>query len=207
MNLARMARCEWRETSTAIKQEGGELRSDPYSFQMTKESSELGFLYRTKDNFRRSSCQSCFTHNFYSTAPAYCMPASDTFSLDSSVNIDELPIVAVRYRRGFSTELEPVVLEHWTPTGAQPETRTWNKRSQSPPLQNTGIKLPTKLWPSCKDHRLQYMWAWSRNPDPTMISNPTMIKRIKEAVLKYKDVTKIFNFSSAGKGDWRRQNQ
>ena len=187
----------------AIKQEGGELRSDPYSLSDDTRIIRAGVSLA---GLKIISADPLVNHvsptTFYSTAPAYCMPASDTFSLDSSVNIDELPIVAVLDTGvDFPTELEPVVLEHWTPTGAQPGNKEHGTSVASKvAFANTGIQIANKVMaPRARIIDCNICGLDPESPDPTMISNPTMIKRIKEAVLKYKDVTKIFNFSSAGK--------
>ena len=56
---------------------------------------------------------------FYGTMPAATMPAQVAVSLNPSVNLDELPIVAVLDTGvDFPAALEPVVIEHWTASGA-----------------------------------------------------------------------------------------
>lgn len=58
---------------------------------------------------------------FYATSPMYAVPAQKQMSLNPNVSIDELPIVAVLDTGvDFPPELEPLIVEHWVPTGAAP---------------------------------------------------------------------------------------
>jgi hypothetical protein len=187
----------------AITQIGGVLRSKPYSLSDDTRIIRAGV---SLSGLRKMSSDPLISHvsptAFYSTAPAYCMPSSDTLTLNPNVDLDSLPIVAVLDSGvDFPNGLEPVVIEHWIPTGAQPGNKSHGTSVASKiAFANTGIQISNKVMtPRARIIDCNICGVDPESPDPAFISNPTMIRRIKETVLKYKGITKIFNFSSAGK--------
>lgn len=140
---------------------------------------------------------------FYATSPMYTVPAQAQMSLNPNVSIDELPIVAVLDTGvDFPAELEPLIVEHWVPTGAAPGDKKHGTNVASKvAFENLGEQLASGvLTPRARiiDCNIRGLDPDSHKPDrPDLICNSTMIARIKEAVLRYKDITKIFNFSSS----------
>ncbi|NJP41656.1 S8 family peptidase [Oscillospiraceae bacterium HV4-5-C5C] len=186
-----------------IKQEGGEIRSEPYSLSDDTRIIRAGV---SLSSLKKISDDPLVSHvaptAFYSTAPAYCVPSNSKLSLDPSISLDDLPIVAVLDSGiEFPPELSAVVIEHWTPHGAQPGNKEHGTSVASKvAFANTGIQITNGIMtPRARIIDCNVCGIDPESPDPTIISNPTMIKRIKEAVQKFKDVAKIFNFSSAGR--------
>lgn len=140
---------------------------------------------------------------FYATSPMYAVPAQLQMSLNPNISIDELPIVAVLDTGvDFPPELEPLIVEHWVPTGAIPGDKKHGTNVASKvAFENLGEQLASGiLTPRARiiDCNIRGFDPDSNKPDrPDLICNRTMIARIKEAVLRYKDITKIFNFSSS----------
>lgn len=140
---------------------------------------------------------------FYATSPMYAVPAQKQMSLNPNVSIDELPIVAVLDTGvDFPPELEPLIVEHWVPMGAAPgDMRHGTNVAGKVAFENLGEQLASGvLTPRARiiDCNIRGLDPDSKKPDrPDLICNSTMIARIKEAVLRYKDITKIFNFSSS----------
>ena len=140
---------------------------------------------------------------FYATSPMYTVQAGTPMTLNPNVSIDELPIVAVLDTGvDFPPELEPLVVEHWVPTGAAPGDKKHGTNVASKvAFENLGEQLASGiLTPRARiiDCNIRGLDPDSNKPDrPDLICNSTMIARIKEAVLRYKDITKIFNFSSS----------
>lgn len=140
---------------------------------------------------------------FYATSPMYTVPVQAQMSLDPNVSIDELPVVAVLDTGvDFPPELEPLIVEHWVPTGAAPGDKKHGTNVASKvAFDNLGEQLASGvLTPRARivDCNIRGLDPDSNKPDRSdLICNSTMISRIKEAVLRYKDITKIFNFSSS----------
>lgn len=140
---------------------------------------------------------------FYATSPMYTVQAGVPMTLNPNVSIDELPIVAVLDTGvDFPPELEPLVVEHWVPTGATPgDKRHGTNVASKVAFENLGEQLASGiLTPRARiiDCNIRGFDPDSNKPNrPDLICNSTMIARIKEAVLRYKDITKIFNFSSS----------
>ncbi len=196
------ARAEQNLIST-IRQYNGEIVGEPY-----KLSDETPIL-RAKvplDKLTAVSEDTIVCHvaltGFYGTVQAGLMPAPHTVSLDPTVNIDELPIVAVLDTGvDFPDALEPIVVEHWTPSGAAEGDKYHGTNvaskiafAQLGAQMGMGTMVPRARIIDCN-----IRGADPNSDDPNLISNQTMIKRIREAVLRYKDITKIFNFSSASR--------
>jgi len=140
---------------------------------------------------------------FYATSPMYTVPAQAQMTLNPNISIDELPIVAVLDTGvDFPSELEPLIIEHWIPTGAAPGDKKHGTNVASKvAFENLGEQLASGvLTPRARiiDCNIRGLDPDSNKPDrPDLICNSTMIARIKEAVLRFKDITKIFNFSSS----------
>lgn len=140
---------------------------------------------------------------FYATSPMYAVLAQKQMTLNPNVSIDELPIVAVLDTGvDFPAELEPLIVEHWVPTGASPgDKKHGTNVAGKVAFENLGEQLASGvLTPRARiiDCNIRGLDPDSKKPDrPDLICNSTMIARIKEAVLRYKDITKIFNFSSS----------
>lgn len=137
---------------------------------------------------------------FYGTAPAYCIPSQRTLTLNLNVPIDELPIVAVLDDGvDFPDSLRPIIMEQWTPSGATPGRRIHGTSVASKvAFADTGTQIALgTMTPRARIIDCNICGPDPESTKPGFISNPTMIKRIKEAVLRYKDITKIFNLSSA----------
>ena len=140
---------------------------------------------------------------FYATSPMYAVPAQKQMSLNPNVSIDELPIVAVLDTGvDFPAALEPLIVEHWVPMGAAPGDKKHGTNVASKvAFENLGEQLASGvLTPRARiiDCNIRGLDPDSKKPNrPDLICNSTMIARIKEAVLRYKDITKIFNFSSS----------
>lgn len=140
---------------------------------------------------------------FYATSPMYAVPAQKQMSLNPNVSIDGLPIVAVLDTGvDFPMELEPLIVEHWVPTGVAPGDKKHGTNVASKvAFENLGEQLASGiLTPRARiiDCNIRGLDPDSNKPNrPDLICNSTMIVRIKEAVLRFKDITKIFNFSSS----------
>ena len=140
---------------------------------------------------------------FYATSPMYTVQAATPMTLNPNVLIDKLPIVAVLDTGvNFPPELEPLIVEHWVPTGATPGDKKHGTNVASKvAFENLGEQLSSGvLTPRARiiDCNIRGLDPVSNKPDrPDLICNSTMIARIKEAVLQYKDITKIFNLSSS----------
>ena len=140
---------------------------------------------------------------FYATSPMYAVPAQKQMALNPNVSIDELPIVAVLDTGvDFPAELEPLIVEHWVPPGAAPGDKKHGTNVASKvAFENLGEQLASGVpTPRARiiDCNIRGLDPDSKKPDrPDLICNSTMIARIKEAVLRYKNITKIFNFSSS----------
>lgn len=139
---------------------------------------------------------------FYGIFPAASMPALQQVSLDDSVSIDNLPIVAVLDTGvDFPASLEPIIVEHWTPAGApQGDKRHGTNVAGKVAFAELGVQMSRgTMVPRARIIDCNIRGADPDSEDPELISTPTMVKRIREAVLRYKDITKIFNLSSAAK--------
>lgn len=137
---------------------------------------------------------------FYGTIVAATMPAQRQMILDPSVNIEELPIVAVLDSGvDFPPSLEPLVVEHWTPLGAEEGDKIHGTNVAGKiAFAQLGIQMTMKkMTPRARiiDCNIRGRDPLSDNAE--LVSNQTMIARIREAVIRYKDITKIFNLSSA----------
>lgn len=186
-----------------IKQHGGELRSEPFSLADDTRIIRAGI---TVDSLREISSDTLIDHvsptSFYGTSLAYCVPNTIEFSLNPDVNIDELPIVVVLDSGvDFPDALKPVVLEHWSPSGdALGDCKHGTSVASKVAFSDIGLQIASGiLTPRARIIDCNICGIDSESKIPNAISNPTMIRRITEAVEKYKDITKIFNFSSAGK--------
>ena len=184
-----------------IRAQGGEIRSEPYLLSDDTRILRAGV---TLDSLQSISEDPLVSHiaptAFYATAPAYCIPSQGPLTLNSDVDIEELPIVAVLDDGiDFPDTLSPVIVEHWTPLSATPGGKTHGTNVASKvAFADTGAQINLGIMTP----RARIVDCNICGPDPEstragFISNPTMIKRIKEAVLRYKDITKIFNFSYA----------
>lgn len=135
---------------------------------------------------------------FYGIAPMYTTDAAVEMKLDSNVVIDELPIVAVLDSGvNFPPEFEPLVVEHWVPTGVKPGNALHGTNVASKVVferffdqVSTGFLKPRVRIIDCNICGYD---PDSNNPDH--ICDSTIIARIREAVIRFKDITKIFNFS------------
>lgn len=140
---------------------------------------------------------------FYTTSPMYTVKPASPMTLNPNVSIDELPIVAVLDTGvEFPAGLESLIVEHWVPSGAAPgDKKHGTNVAGKVAFENLGEQLASGvLTPRARiiDCNIRGLDPDSNRPDrPDLICNSTMIERIKEAVLRYKDITKIFNFSSS----------
>jgi hypothetical protein len=83
-------------------------------------------------------------------------------SLNPNVSIDELPIVAVLDTGvDFPPELEPLIVEHWVPTGAAPgDKKHGTNVAGKVAFENLGEQACVRRpYTESKNHRLQYPWA------------------------------------------------
>lgn len=185
-----------------MKQEGGELLSAPYSLSDDTRIIRAGVSLSCLQKMSSDPLIAQVTPTaFYATAPAYCVPSNAKLSLDPAINIDELPIVAVLDSGvDFPPELDSLVIEHWTPQDAAPGDKMHGTSVASKvAFANTGTQITNGIMtPRARIIDCNICGLDPESENPRIISNPTMIRRIKEAVQRYKDVTKIFNFSSAG---------
>lgn len=192
-----------------MKEEGGELLSEPYSLSDDTRIIRAGVSLSCLQKMSSDPLVAQVTPTaFYSTAPAYCVPSQGKLTLDPSVNLEDLPIVAVLDNGvDFPPELGSIVIEHWTPAGTAPGDKSHGTCVASKvAFADTGTQITNgTMTPRARIIDCNICGPDPESDDPSIISNPTMIRRIKEAVQRYKDVTKIFNFSSAGefpiKGD------
>lgn len=187
-----------------IQQNQGVIQSKPYKLSdgtpIVRAEIPLGKL-------EEISSDTIVSHvvptGFYATSPMHAVPAQVQISLDPNVSIDELPIVAVLDSGvDFPPEIEPLIVEHWLPTGAAPgDKKHGTNVAGKVAFENLGEQLASGvLKPRARiiDCNIRGFDPDSKKPDrPDLICNRTMIARIKEAVLRYKDITKIFNFSSS----------
>lgn len=184
-----------------IRAQGGEIRSVPYLLSDDTRIIRAGVTLSSLQNISNDPLVSHIAPTaFYATAPAYCIPTQVALTLNPNVNVESLPIVAVLDDGiDFPTELSSVVMEHWTPSSASPGDKKHGTNVASKvAFADTGTQIALGVMTP----RARLIDCNICGPDPEssrsgFISNPTMIKRIKEAVLRYKDITKIFNFSYA----------
>lgn len=140
---------------------------------------------------------------FYGTSPMYTVPMPRKIQLNPNTSIEDLPIVAVLDTGvDFPPELEPLIVEHWVPTGASEGDKKHGTNVASRVVfDNLAEQLAYDfLTPRARiiDCNIRGIDPDSSKPDrPDLISNRTMIARIKEAVLRFKDITNIFNLSSS----------
>lgn len=187
-----------------IKQNQGVIQSEPYKLSdgtpIVRAEIPLGKLEEISGDTIVSRVAPT---GFYATSPMYAIPAQKQMSLNPDIIIDDLPIVAVLDTGvDFPAELEPLIVEHWVPTGATPGDKKHGTNVASKvAFENLGEQLASGiLTPRARiiDCNIRGFDPDAKKPDrPDIICNRTMIARIKEAVLKYKDITKIFNFSSS----------
>ena len=140
--------------------------------------------------------------DFYGTAPSATMEPSIEMALNPNVVIDDLPIVAVLDTGiDFPPAFESLVVEHWVPTGAEAgDKRHGTSVASKIVFSNVGEQLTNgEMIPRARVIDCNIRGRDYTSDDPCLISNEVMIKRIQEAVLRYKDITKIFNLSSASK--------
>lgn len=186
-----------------IKQSGGELRSEPFTLADETRIIRAGI---TVNSLKEISTDTLVDHvsptSFYGTAPAFCVPNTVGFVLDPDVKLEELPIVAVLDSGvDFPDTLKPVIIEHWAPTGAAlGDCSHGTSVASKVAFADTGIQIASGvLTPRARIIDCNVCGHDPESKYSDSVSNPTMIKRITEAVERYKDITKIFNFSSAGK--------
>lgn len=197
------ARAEERLISL-IRQNQGVIQSAPYKLSdgtpIVRAEIPLGKLEEISGD---TIVSHVVPTGFYATSPMYAVPAQKQMSLNPNVSIDELPIVAVLDTGvDFPAELEPLIVEHWVPTGAAPgDKKHGTNVAGKVAFENLGEQLASGvLTPRARiiDCNIRGLDPDSKKLDrPDLICNSTMISRIKEAVLRYKDITKIFNFSSS----------
>lgn len=187
-----------------IQQNNGTIQAKPYKLSdgtpIVRAEIPLGKLKTVSDDTIVSHVAPT---GFYATSPMYTVPAQAQMALNPTVSLDDLPIVAVLDTGvDFPPELEPLIVEHWTPTGAAPGDKKHGTNVASKvAFENLGEQLASGvLTPRARiiDCNIRGLDPDSNKPDrPDLICNSTMIARIKEAVLRFKDITKIFNFSSS----------
>jgi subtilisin family serine protease len=119
--------------------------------------------------------------------------AQHDLELDPDTNLDELPIVVVLDDGvNFPDSLEPIVVEHWLPTGSKGgQCKHGTEVASKASFANVGEQIATgRMTPRARiiDCNIR---------DETRISEDTMIRRIKEAVETFHEAAKIYNFSSA----------
>lgn len=192
-----------RKLIEKIKQSNGEIIGAPY--QLTDKTSVIRAKVPIK-SMKHISEDTLVCHvertGFYGTAPAYSVASQNDLRLDPSVNIESLPIVAVLDTGvDFPPELEPIVFEHWTPDGADAgDCEHGTSVASKVAFEKLGLQMmnPT-MFPRCRIIDCNIRGKDPFSDEDGIISNQTIISRIQEAVLRYKDVTKIFNFSSAAR--------
>lgn len=133
--------------------------------------------------------------NFYSTlSAAGLMPAQHTTTLDTSININALPIVAVLDDGiSFIKDLDPIIAARWRPTGCSGgNAYHGTKVACKVAFADIGTQLlsTNPLIP-----RAQIIDCNIR--DAAEIAEDVMIHRIREAVLNFHETTKVFNLSSS----------
>lgn len=139
---------------------------------------------------------------FYGIAPAASMPALQQVTLDPKVRVDDLPIVAVLDTGvDFPASLDPIVVEHWTPSGAaEGDKKHGTNVAGKVAFAQLGVQMSLgTMIPRARIIDCNIRGEDPNSDNPEFISTETMISRIREAVLRYKDITKIFNLSSAAK--------
>ena len=184
-----------------IRAQGGEIRSEPYQLSDDTRIIRAGVTLNSLQNISNDPLVSRIAPtSFYGVAPAYYAPLPGSLKLNTDVNIDDLPIVAVLDDGiDFPDSLRSVVVEHWTPNGTTPGSNDHGTCVASKvAFGNIGSQIALReMMPRARVIDCNICGPDPESPKPGFISNPTMIKRIKEAVLRYKDITKIFNFSYA----------
>jgi hypothetical protein len=137
---------------------------------------------------------------FFPTAMMYTMKNDQKLTLDPSVNIDELPIVAVLDNGvEFSDELSPIIVKHWLPSG---DTGGNCSHGTGVASKVAFADLYGQLANGALTPRARIIDCNIRGKDPLCkkdeyVSDTTMIRRIGEAVRTFCGVTKVFNLSSA----------
>lgn len=187
-----------------IQQNSGTIQSQPYRLSdgtsVVRAEIPLGKLKTVSDDTIVSHVAPT---GFYATAPMYTVQVQAQMALNPNVSLDDLPIVAVLDTGvDFPPELEPLIIEHWVPTGAIPGDKKHGTNVASKvAFENISEALASgMLTPRARiiDCNIRGLDPDSMRPDcPELICNSTMITRIKEAVLRFKDITKVFNLSSS----------
>lgn len=187
----------------SIKEHGGEILSNPYTLSDDTRIIRAGVTLYSLQGISSDPLVSHIAPTaFFGTAPAFCIPSQGKLTLNPNTNIDELPIVAVLDDGvDFPDGLRPVIIEHWIPSDATPgEKKHGTSVASKVAFSDTGTQIALGVMtPRARIIDCNICGPDPESPMKDFISNPTMIKRIKEAVLRYKDITKIFNFSSAEK--------
>ena len=188
---------------TQIQKHGGQLLSKPFVLADNTRMLRAGIAV---SGLKEVSGDTLVDHvaptSFYSTSPAYIVPAAGPLRLNPEVNIEGLPLVVVLDSGvDFPDELAPVIFEHWVPTDAEPGNKDHGTCVASKvAFADVGYQMNLgTLTPRARIIDCNVCGPDPESKRPGEISNPTMLRRITEAVERYKDITKIFNFSSAGK--------
>ena len=186
-----------------IRQHEGQIIGDPYRLSDNTPIIRAKIPVRAMDEISQDTivCHVADT-GFYGTAPAYAVAPQNKLQLDPSVDLESLPIVAVLDTGvDFPPELEPVVFEHWVPTGSPPGNKEHGTLVASKvAFADLGIQMmnPT-MFPRCRVIDCNVRGEDPLSEEEGLISNKTMVERIREAVIRYKDITKVFNLSSAAR--------
>lgn len=187
-----------------IESNGGMIQSIPYVLtdgtRVVRAEIPLGKLKTIAND---SLVSRVVPTGFFSTSPTYEIQPQNEVQLDPTVSIDDLPIVAVLDSGvDFPPELNSLVIEHWVPTGATPgDTRHGTCVASKVAFKNPGEQIGTgMLTPRAKILDCNILGKDPLNKKetrPDSVTTETLIRRIQEAVRRFKDVTKIFNLSSS----------
>ena len=186
-----------------IESNGGTIQSAPYVLtdgtRVVRAEIPLGKLKTVAND---SLVSRVVPTGFFSTSPTYEVQPQNKVQLNPTVSIDDLPIVAVLDSGvDFPPELNSLVIEHWVPTGASPgDTRHGTCVASKVAFKNPGEQIGTgMLTPRAKIIDCNILGNDPLNKKETRagsVTTETLIRRIQEAVRRFKDVTKIFNLSS-----------
>ena len=203
LNEQEQMRAEKRLMSV-IKKNNGNIQSAPYKLsdgtRVLRAEIPLGKMITVSND---SLVNRIVPTGFFGISPSYAIEAQNEVHLNPNVVIDNLPIVAVLDTGvDFPQELEPLVVEHWLPQGSEPgDKRHGTSVASKVAFKNPGEQLSSGiLTPRARIIDCNILGT---DPDNKreghlgQICTATMIKRIQEAVMRFKDVTKIFNLSAS----------
>lgn len=132
--------------------------------------------------------------NYYTPIASCVLLQQVTLTLDDTVSIDNLPVVAVLDDGvEFPASLEPVIITHWVPSGSSKGTCDHGTQVAG---KVAFANIAEQLSAGTMTPRARIIDCNVR--DSTVIYDNVMIQRVREAIETFHDIAKVYNFSSSG---------